>query len=149
MRAGKYRILARYEWQLIKYLRPLAYPRIVDHKIARLDALGEALPPMEQVVVSISSRQRLIEYDDTRGGAVISDRETDVVENIILVAWIDEATWKPRDWRIFGYAQETTLQAWDEERRALKAMEQDQMSKKLTSTRHPFGEKKMRTDLQY
>ncbi|KLU92051.1 hypothetical protein MAPG_10998 [Magnaporthiopsis poae ATCC 64411] len=111
----------RYEWSLERYTNPLQFPRIVDHKLAALPGQGGQLTYMHQVVVAISSRQRLAQYDDTKRGMLVpgSEKTVDLVENLILVRPIDYKTYAPGEWTVFGHAEEGTLESFSAEQRAL------------------------------
>ena len=106
-RRAKYR---RFEWHLVRYT---SRPRLLDHQTEKmpLNEKGTAYMVTRQAVVAIASRQRLVEYDDAKGGAVVSDKEVDLVENVIIMANVDQNTYKTDEWKIWGFADEST---WEE-----------------------------------
>ncbi|KAL8417773.1 hypothetical protein RB594_001420 [Gaeumannomyces avenae] len=116
----------RYEWSLESYTSPLQFPRIVDHKLAALPGAGGKLSYVHQVVVAISSRQRLAQYDDTKKGMLVpgSEKTVDLVEHLILTRPIDFKTYVPGDWAVFGHAEESSLEDFETEQRAMRALEQ-------------------------
>lgn len=124
----------RYGWELVRYNKTLwRYPRIVDHKLMPMQrdprAAGRTPPPiLRQVVVAIASRQRRVEYDYSRqgGGRSIpgSEKEVDVVENLVLSQPLDRDTWVPRaDWKIISLVGETTPEKWKEDAEVMQTME--------------------------
>jgi protein MBA1 len=131
----------RYGWELVRYNKTLwRYPRIVDNKVAipPLDVTTkDHRPPiLRQVVVAIASRQRRVEYDYSKqgGGKVVpgSEKEVDVVENVVLNRTLDRDTFVPNaDWVITALLGETTPEKWAEESELLKQYERATMAKKL------------------
>ena len=101
----------RYGWEVVRYTRPLRFPRIVDHKLAIFGDAASGAPGIRQAVVAISSRQRRVEYDDARGGAAVpgSEREMDVVEYLVINRTVDMKTYAQSDWRVWGTLNETSL----------------------------------------
>jgi mitochondrial protein MBA1 len=127
----------RYGWELVRYNKTWLFPRIVDNKVAPapVDPSERARKGprlIRQVVVAIHSRQRRVEYDWTRegGGRAIpgSEKEADVVENVVLNQVLDAKTFKPvTEWKILNLMSETTLEKWREEEELLKEMERMEM----------------------
>lgn len=111
----------RYGWELVAYTNRLLYPSIKAHRLAAVTR-DKGSPLVRQVVVAISSRQRRFEYD-ARGQVVPgSEKEVDVVENVVLGCLVDPLTWESDDWRIIGTIKPTTLESWDEDQKLIKAM---------------------------
>ncbi|KAK3695511.1 hypothetical protein B0T22DRAFT_109523 [Podospora appendiculata] len=121
----------RYGWELVRYNKPLSYPRITSHKLALLGQ-GDS-PIIRQAVVTIASRQRRVEYDDSpagRGRVVLgSEKEVDLVENLLITTTVNPRTWVQDDWRIFATVRQTTPEDWEAEQVLLKALEQQEISK--------------------
>ncbi|KAJ9160510.1 hypothetical protein NKR19_g3137 [Coniochaeta hoffmannii] len=125
----------RYGWELVRYnwTMPWRYPRIMDHKLTPLQRdprlSDNAHPPvLRQVVVTIASRQRRVEYDYGKqgGGRVVpgSEKEVDVVENVVLSQPLDRDTWVPKaDWKIISLIGETTPEKWREDKELMESME--------------------------
>lgn len=101
-----------FEWSLVQYTNPLQFPRIVDHKMVTLPAgPGGQITLVHQVVVAISSRQRLVQYDANRGQPTpVSEKVHDLVENMILTRTIEMKSYQAGDWAVLGQAEETTYQ---------------------------------------
>ena len=104
----------RFEWELVRYTKPLFYPRIVDQKVW---TLTPSSPTTRQVIVSISSVQRLVEYDDMNGGAVVSEKLTEKVENMMMVSEIGHRTFKQTDWKIHGFLEPMTVELYEDTKR--------------------------------
>lgn len=127
----------RYAWELLRYNKTLwRYPRIVDHKLTPMqadprDPKKQTPPILRQVVVAIASRQRRVEYDYSKegGGRAVpgSEKEVDVVENVVLSQPLDRNTWVPRaDWKIISLIGEMTPEKWVEEQETMRIMQQMQ-----------------------
>lgn len=128
----------RFGWELVRYTKA---PWIADHKVnvMPLPFPGVAPPAIRQVVVAIPSRQRLVEFDDTRGGAVVegSERERDMLEYVVLVQVIDAKTREPSEWRLWGTTKETTLQEWRAMVDAVKKEEEKGVNEERRKTLGP------------
>jgi hypothetical protein len=112
----------RYAWHLVRYN---GAARLVDLKIQPLQ-MAEDAPPigmMRQAVVRIPSRQRLVEYDDTQGGKVVSDKEVDIVEYLLISASVDIATFVTSDWIVKGTVEEMDLAQAKRRQKAVAEME--------------------------
>lgn len=128
----------RFTWELVRYNKAVwRYPRIVDHKVAPLqpDArVPNRLPPiMRQVTVAIASRQRRVEYDYSRagGGKVVpgSEKEVDVVENVVLSCTLNRKTFVASDWKIISLIGEMTPEKWAGEQAFMKEMQMTEQSR--------------------
>jgi len=104
----------RFEWELVRYTKPLSYPRIVDQKVWSLTPMS---PTTRQTIVAISSIQRLVEYDDANGGAVVSEKLTEKVENMMMVSEISQRTFKQSDWKIHGFLEPMTVELYEDTKR--------------------------------
>lgn len=124
----------RYGWELVRYNKTLwRFPRIADNKLMPMQRdprAGNRIPSpiLRQVVVTIASRQRRVEYDYSKqgGGKVIpgSEKEVDIVENLVLSQPLDRYTFIPtRDWKILGLIGETTREKWKEDQEFNKTLE--------------------------
>ena len=111
----------RYGWQLLDYTKKLFYPSVKSHRITALGREKNA-PIVRQAVVSISSRQRRVQYDAQ--GKVIpgSEKEIDVVEHVAMACVVDPRTWAESEWRLVGTISATTLEEWDAEKEILKEL---------------------------
>jgi len=116
----------RYGYELVEYTKRMFYPSIRASRIMPV-ARDMNAPIVRQVVVAISSRQRRVEYDDSpRGGGKIvpgSEKEVDVVENVVIGQVINPHTWQADVWRILGTARSTTLEDWEAELALTKEIE--------------------------
>lgn len=103
----------RKSWELVRYNQSLRYPRLADHKLrVTVHPQHKNLPAVYQAVVTIASRQRLVEYDDSKTGAGKavpgSEKEVDLVENVVLMSLVDPDTYEQGPWMIWGTMNETT-----------------------------------------
>ncbi len=114
----------RVEWQLVRYTKPMRYPRIVDHKIVTMSPTLA----LRQAVVAISSRQRRVEYDDDNGGAVVLEKEADQVENLVLTSVVraKNNVYVESPWQISGFAKETTWKEWRRDTTITRSLQRDQ-----------------------
>ncbi len=106
----------RKSWDLVRYNQSWRYPRLADHKLrVTVHAQHDGLPAVYQAVVTIASRQRLVEYDDSTAGAgkVVpgSEKEADVVEHVVLMALVNPDTYEQGPWMIWGTMNETTRES--------------------------------------
>ncbi|KAK3336818.1 hypothetical protein B0T19DRAFT_410668 [Cercophora scortea] len=122
----------RYGWELVRYNNTFRYPRIASHKMLLMGE-GPNQPIIRQAVVTIASRQRRVEYDDSPAGKgrVVpgSEKEVDLVENILMTTCINPYTWVQDDWRIFSTVRFTTPEDWAAEREMLKALDAQALAK--------------------
>jgi len=106
----------RYGWEIVKYTNRLFYPSLKSHRLSPISE--ERLSPMiRQAVVAISSKQRRVAYDAK--GEVIpgSEKEMDLVENVVIACLVDpKRAWKQSEWRMIGTIKGTTLESWAEEK---------------------------------
>ncbi|KAK3941894.1 hypothetical protein QBC46DRAFT_257444 [Diplogelasinospora grovesii] len=124
----------RYGWELVRYNQSWYYPRIMSHKIlAAADPSIPDSPYIRQVVVAIASRQRRVEYDDSpRGGGRVvpgSEKEADLVENVVLTCTINPHTYAQDEWRIFGTVKNTTPDDWETEKLLVENLDKDELEK--------------------
>lgn len=99
----------RAEWELVKYNRPLTYPRLSGHLIGVVP-LQSGQRAIHQAVVSIASTQRVTRYD--AAGAVAAEQTKDMVEHLVITCDIDPKTHESTPWKIWGTLPETTLEAY-------------------------------------
>ncbi|KAB5559968.1 hypothetical protein GE09DRAFT_1115127 [Coniochaeta sp. 2T2.1] len=127
----------KYGWELVRYnWKAWGYPRVVDHKL--IPSAGDPMNPykpgdiIRQVVVAIASRQRRVEYEFTRESKEWrevpgSEKEVDVVENVVLNQALDRRTFAPLgEWKIISLVGEMTPEKFREERDLLKLIEDRQ-----------------------
>lgn len=119
----------RYGWELVEYTNKLWYPSIRSYRMTPLSKLKGA-PVVQQVVVALSSKQRRVEYDDSRKGqgkmVPGSEREVDVVEYVALVNIINAKTFTSDTWKILGVIKPTTLESWSAEKRLSLTLEKSE-----------------------
>ncbi|TLD17278.1 uncharacterized protein PgNI_00272 [Pyricularia grisea] len=109
----------RKDWELVSYTGTLMYPRIVDHKIMEVPLRDGSKVTVHQAVVTIRSRQRLTQFNDKTGESTGPSKELDVTEHLIMLRELDPNGSPPGDWKVFGYADETTYQDWLKEKHGL------------------------------
>ncbi|KAH8884302.1 hypothetical protein GQ53DRAFT_662189, partial [Thozetella sp. PMI_491] len=120
-------------WELVRYNQTWRYPRLADRKL-RVTAHPSLknLPAIYQAVVSIASRQRLVEYDDSPagGGRVVpgSEKEVDIVEHLVLISTVDVNTYKQSEWKIWGTIKETTPESLEFEEQTMAQAQNTSMS---------------------
>ncbi|TLS23595.1 uncharacterized protein PpBr36_05601 [Pyricularia pennisetigena] len=112
----------RRQWELVSYTSTLMYPRIVDHKLMEIPRRDGTRTTAHQAVVTIRSRQRLAHFNDKTGVSTGPPKELDVTEHLIMMRELDSNASTPSDWKVFGYADETTYQSWQEEKRGLELL---------------------------
>jgi len=125
----------RFEWTLLRYT---ATPRLLIHTVEQmpLDTTGTATLVTRQAVVSIASRQRLVEYDDVKGrGVVVSEKEVDLVERIIIMAIVDQGTYETGEWKVWGFGEEATLDEYQSARAFMRQMQKDEAAKQKAKLR--------------
>jgi protein MBA1 len=124
----------RYGWELVRYNKTAwGYPRVMDNKLTPMQrdprqGGKNVQTAVRQVVVAIASRQRRVEFDDSKlgGGRAIpgSEREVDVVENVVISQPLDMSTWAPRaDWKIISLIGEMTPEKYLQEREVMESFD--------------------------
>lgn len=131
----------KYSWELLRYNKRIwLYPRVVNHKVVPLPADPSRptlrRPILRQVTVAIASRQRRVEYVDSKDGGrgqpvPGSEKEVDVVENMVMSCQVDRDTFVQTPWRIVGMVGEMTLEKFREEKQILDDMEAYEAAKKM------------------
>ncbi|KAI8957715.1 hypothetical protein F5Y11DRAFT_338534 [Daldinia sp. FL1419] len=122
----------RAEWQLVRYASTWLYPRVADWRVGYQPLPDNEMKMVKQIVVSISSVQRIARYDDTKGGIKIhgSERERKMTEHIVLQADMDKNTFEAEPWRIWGTLPEATYEEYLSELQNLDAIMADQSRSK-------------------
>ncbi|KAM7208959.1 hypothetical protein V8F20_000837 [Naviculisporaceae sp. PSN 640] len=118
----------KYAWELIKYTKKMRYPRIMSQKIAKIEK-GRDAPLIRQVVVRICSRQRRVELDRAGNPVEGTEKEADLVENLVLTTVISPVTWKSDEWRITGTFKDTTPESWEEHQKLTRDVEREEAAK--------------------
>ncbi|KAL2257116.1 hypothetical protein VTK26DRAFT_639 [Humicola hyalothermophila] len=111
----------KYGWELVSYTNKMLYPSVKSHRISPLGR-EKGAPIIRQAVVAISSRQRRVAYDQQGNVIPGSEKEMDVVENVVIAAMVNAKTWVQSEWRVLGTIKPTTLEAWEDEKKLVKAM---------------------------
>lgn len=110
----------RYSWELVEYTNKLLYPSIKSHRISPITAARDS-PLIRQVVVAISSKQRMVVYNAKGEVVPGSQKEMDVVENVAIACVVDpKRGWKQSQWRYLGTIKPTTLESWLDEKAMMK-----------------------------
>ncbi|KAK3396092.1 hypothetical protein B0T20DRAFT_481100 [Sordaria brevicollis] len=105
------------KWELVRYNKEA---RVVSQKIM---PIGDKL--LWQVVVSIPSRQRLVEYE--RGKVVPgSEKELDLVENVVMSTVLNDKTWSTTGWKIIATVQPMTPEKWEHEKETVRMIGETQ-----------------------
>ncbi|KAJ0160462.1 hypothetical protein CTA2_7933 [Colletotrichum tanaceti] len=114
-------------WQLLRYI---GQPRIVSHKVAVLPPIGKS-PVIQQVVVAISSAQRLGKvYKTNKKEIKDSLRVQNQTEYVVLSRQFDPKTWEPKKWVVWGNTKPTTLKEWRLEEKGMRQMELSDFAKR-------------------
>jgi mitochondrial protein MBA1 len=112
---------SKYGWELVKYNATWRLPRIASHRIMPLPKTKglEQGAAIHQVVVTIASRQRLVELEQAPRSArrgidgeewvEKSAREVDLTEHVVLTRAFDTKSTAATEWVIAGSVAETTL----------------------------------------
>ncbi|KAI1176355.1 hypothetical protein F4777DRAFT_546721 [Nemania sp. FL0916] len=105
------------KWELVRYDRAWRYPRIADFRVMaqRLNGGTAEVQLTKQVVVSISSVQRLSRVDADRLPVPGADRERRMLEHIVLRAHVDDDSYVTGPWKIWGTLPEMTLEKMQED----------------------------------
>ncbi|KAI1851915.1 hypothetical protein JX265_008279 [Neoarthrinium moseri] len=114
-------------WELVSPPRA----RLTDDKIAMMPLTQAESRTIRQAIVTISSTQRVSKVDNAHGGLEVpgSVKTKDMVEHLVLTAFLDDKTWQSAPWKIWGTLPETTLEGYQEEVQAYEAMSTEQNSK--------------------
>ena len=113
-------------WELVKYN---GEPKVVSHKIFPFPGIKDKL--LWQVAVSIPSRQRVVERDGRRRVVPGSEKEMDLVENVIISNMLDNDSWTTTgDWKILATVQPMTPEKWVEEQKTVKLLTDAQIPKR-------------------
>jgi protein MBA1 len=115
----------RYEWELVKYTKAA---KLCGDKVVMIADKPKQII-VRQVVVRIQSRQRLVEYEGISSDKVVSEREMDVRENVVMSRLVDGHTYEQSDWRIWGTISDTTPESWAEDKSLMKDVEAAEVSK--------------------
>jgi protein MBA1 len=96
----------RTEWELVRYDSKWRYPRLADFRVSYqpMGSSKSGMRLLKQAVVSISSVQRLVRYDETKGGALVpgSERERHMLEHVVLQSIVDQKTFESGPWKVWG-----------------------------------------------
>ncbi|KAF2205104.1 hypothetical protein GQ43DRAFT_363185 [Delitschia confertaspora ATCC 74209] len=103
-------------WRLLKHL---SRPRIVSNRATPLPLPGDSEAALRQVVVRLHTRQ-LVEKWETQKKAQVNSVEKDVVEYVVLQRIMRRG--KEEDWKVWGFANETTYQELKEEQKRIEQM---------------------------
>ncbi|KAK3954969.1 hypothetical protein QBC32DRAFT_334711 [Pseudoneurospora amorphoporcata] len=105
-------------WELVRYNRE---PRVVSLKIFPMAGFQTKL--LWQVTVSIASRQRVVEKDERRRVVPGSEKELDLVENVVIGTMLDNETWTTANsWKIIATVQPMTPEKWEQEQETVKLL---------------------------
>jgi hypothetical protein len=134
----------QYGWELVKYNTPWRLPRIASHRIMPLpkNRMVQVDAAVHQVVVTIASRQRLIEKEEpperrraddvvvpAEPAVVKSAKEVDLTEHVVLTRVFDTKTYAATDWKLAGTVAETSLRTIIEDEAYIKSMDNEAMAK--------------------
>ncbi|GAP91358.1 hypothetical protein SAMD00023353_6000070 [Rosellinia necatrix] len=108
----------RTEWELVRYSHKLRYPRLADFRVmmAPTSTTGE-MKLVKQAVVSIASVQRIVRYDDGRGGEKVpgSEREREMMEHFVIQAPVKTPSFETSAWKVWGTIPEATYESLRED----------------------------------
>ncbi|KAI1417151.1 hypothetical protein F5Y13DRAFT_152098 [Hypoxylon sp. FL1857] len=121
----------RAEWELVRYDQRWRFPRIADWRIGYHPLPNGGIKMVKQVVVSISSIQRIARYDDSKGGVKIagSERVRNMVEHLVIQAVVDNATYESQPWKIWGTLSEMTYEEYLTDIENVQALMSDPVGK--------------------
>ncbi|KAI0172389.1 hypothetical protein GGR52DRAFT_403355 [Hypoxylon sp. FL1284] len=118
----------RVQWELVKYDQQWRHPRIADWRVGYQPGFDGGVRTLKQVVVTISSVQRVTRYDDTQRGAKVpgSERVRHMTEHLVLQAQVDNVTYEAGPWKIWGTLSESTYEAYKAEVENIRALSLEQ-----------------------
>ncbi|KAK1975895.1 hypothetical protein LZ30DRAFT_785936 [Colletotrichum cereale] len=118
----------RLTWELLRYTNR---PRLVSHKLAIMPPLGRG-PVVQQVVVAISSTQRLGKVDKATGQPLAKNglRLQSQTEYFVMSRQFDPKTWAPKKWIVWGNTKATTLEDWRLDEKGIQQMEKQDFAKR-------------------
>ncbi|KAI1101648.1 hypothetical protein F4804DRAFT_315329 [Jackrogersella minutella] len=117
----------RAEWELVRYERRWRYPRVADWRVGYQPMGDGGMRLVKQLVLSIASVQRIARFDDSRGGLKIggSERVRHLLEHFVIQAVVDRHTFAAEPWKVWGTLDETTYEAYLEDRADTAALQND------------------------
>lgn len=116
----------RYKWELVNWT---GKARIVAQAITPV-AAGGGSDLIRQATVHVPSRQRRIEYawnEAAKEWEVVSKKEADVNEYIILVSVIFPKSYHQSEWRILSATRPSTVEEWVREKELVNKVQSVQM----------------------
>lgn len=114
----------RVEWDLVRYDKRWRYPRIADWRVGYQPQPDGSMRLLKQAVVSIASVQRITRYDDAKGGVKIpgSERVRHMTKHLVLQAEVDNVTYEPHPWHIWGSLSEATYESYKADVENIRAL---------------------------
>ncbi|PNY22678.1 Uncharacterized protein TCAP_07068 [Tolypocladium capitatum] len=106
----------RVRFEVVKYTKPLFYPRLVSHQIHQVNPFDKVMVT-EQAVVAISSTQQASRHSAATGETIPGSLKLqDKIEYVVLSRQANQKTFETGPWRIWGTTSATTLQRHLEEK---------------------------------
>lgn len=103
-------------FQVVRYNKPLFYPRLVSHQVHQVNPFDKVLVT-EQAVVAINSTQQASRQNVATGETVPGSLKIqDKIEYVVLTRQANQNTFETGPWRIWGTTSATTLAGYLEEK---------------------------------
>jgi mitochondrial protein MBA1 len=128
---AKRKATERVSWELVKYNKPLTYPRIASYKAIMIPQAPNFL--LVQTVVAIDSTQKLAKYNKSTDKLVAgSAKVRRQVEYVVLTKWVDRRTWKEEPWRMWGSVEEITFDEMIQQNKDIAALNREKIKGRLS-----------------
>ncbi|SPN99762.1 uncharacterized protein DNG_02613 [Cephalotrichum gorgonifer] len=128
------------EWAVVKSHSPLLLPRTVFHRAA---IVPDSRWGQQSAVVRFDTTQRLTrrgpDGEPVKGGAK-AQRKT---ENMVIMRSVDGKNYEPEEWKVWGFEEEMTLEAWEEMKRGEKILQNSGLEARVAEIK-AAGAKKAR-----
>ncbi|VUC37165.1 unnamed protein product [Clonostachys rosea] len=110
----------RIHFEVVKYNKSLFYPRLSSYMISQYNP-KDRINVQEQAIVAIASTQKMYKYSARTGETVPgSVKVQDKIEYVVLMRILNTQTYERGDWKIWGTAKTTSLDAFREEQAAIE-----------------------------
>ncbi|PHH88395.1 hypothetical protein CDD83_7592 [Cordyceps sp. RAO-2017] len=110
----------RVRFDLVRYNRPLLYPRLLSHRIHAVNP-HDRDSATEQAVVAIASTQQASRHSFDTGALIPGSLKLqDKIEYVVLSRNLNVKTYESSPWRVWGTTSATSLDEYVKEQAALE-----------------------------
>lgn len=124
------------EWELVESHKRLLLPRLISH---RATLIPDSRWAQQSAVVRFDTTQKVTRRDASgkvvKGGAKAQRKR----ENMVIMRSVDSRGYVPEEWKVWGFEDEMTLDAWQEMERGKKALESSGLDKRVRELRGEVG----------